>query len=90
MRNTRLESVQLMQTEASSDSGRTDTLDTPAPDARWLLPAEAGIILKVHPRTVSNWANAGLITKVQFTLGGHRRYDEPEIRSIAAALKAAA
>jgi excisionase family DNA binding protein len=56
----------------------------------WLLPAEAAAILKVHPRTVSVWARKGKITRVQFTLGGHRRYDGPEIRGLADALKAVA
>jgi DNA-binding transcriptional MerR regulator len=65
-------------------------LDTPASDARWLLPAEAAAILKVHPRTVSKWAVAGKIAGVQRTIGGHRRYDGPEIRALAAALRAVA
>ena len=60
-----------------------------APDIRWLLPAEAAAILKVHPRTVARWARAGKIS-VQRTFGGHGRYDEPEIRALAAALKTAA
>ena len=60
------------------------------PDATWLLPAEAAAILKVHPRTVSVWARKGKIKRVQRTLGGHRRYDGPEIRGLAAAQKAAA
>jgi len=65
-------------------------LDTSAPDATWLLPAEAAAILKVHPRTVGKWHLAGKITRVQRTLGGHRRYDEPEIRGLADAQKAVA
>lgn len=59
------------------------------PDARWLMPAEAAAILKVHPRTIARWARAGRIS-VQRTFGGHGRYDEPEIRALAAILKAAA
>jgi len=59
------------------------------PDTGWLLPAEAAAILKVHPRTVSRWARAGKIS-VQRTFGGHGRYDEPEIRALASALRAAA
>jgi DNA-binding transcriptional MerR regulator len=65
-------------------------LDTPAPAATWLLPAEAAAILKVHPRTVSVWARKGKITRVQRTIGGHRRYDAPEIFGLASALRAAA
>lgn len=60
------------------------------PDTRWLLPAEAAAILKVDPRTVGRWATAGKITLVQRTMGGHRRYDPPEILALADALKAAA
>lgn len=60
------------------------------PDTRWLLPAEAATILKVDPRTVGRWASAGKITRVQWTMGGHRRYDGPEIRALADALKAVA
>lgn len=62
-------------------------MDTP--DARPLLTAQAAAILKVHPHTVARWAREGRIT-AQRTLGGHRRYDEPEIRALAAALKAVA
>ncbi len=69
------------------DYARTDTLNTP--DAGWLLPAEAAVILKVHPRTVARWARAGKIS-VQRTFGGHGRYDEPEIRALADALRAVA
>ena len=61
-------------------------MDVPA---RWLLTAEAAAILKVHPHTVSRWAREGKIT-VQRTLGGHSRFGEPEIRALAATLKAVA
>ena len=61
-------------------------METPA---SWLTPAKAAAILKVDPCTVARYANAGWIT-VQRTLGGHRRYDEPEIRALADALKAVA
>ena len=64
-------------------------MDTPVIPDRWLLPAEAAAILKVHPRTVSRLARAGKIS-VQRTPGGHGRYDEPEIRALADTLKAAA
>lgn len=62
-------------------------MDTPV---RWLLPAQASRILKVDPRTVARWASKGKITGVQLTVGGHRRYDEPEILALADALKAVA
>jgi excisionase family DNA binding protein len=58
------------------------------PDSRWLPTSEAAAILKVHPHTVARWAREGKLS-VQRTLGGHGRYDEPEIRALADALKAA-
>ena len=60
-----------------------ETPETP----RLLKPAEAAGLLGVHPRTVGNWARAGKIA-CQRTLGGHRRYPEPDIRALA--LRAAA
>jgi excisionase family DNA binding protein len=65
-------------------------MSEPAPDAGWLLPAQAAAILKVHTRTVAKWARAGRITRVQWTAGGHRRYDGPEIRDLAASLSVTA
>jgi len=62
-------------------------VDTPA---SWLLPARAAAILKVDPGTVARWANAGRVSRVQRTLGGHRRYEESEIRALADALTEAA
>lgn len=50
---------------------------------RWLLTAEAAAILKVHPHTVARWAREGKIN-TQRTLGGHRRYQESEIRALIA------
>lgn len=57
-------------------------MDAPS---RWLLTSEAAAILKVHPHTVARWAREGKIS-AQCTLGGHRRYEEPEIRALAAEL----
>ena len=57
-------------------------MDAPS---RWLLTSEAAAILKVHPHTVARWAREGKIT-VQRTLGGDGRYDEREIRALAARL----
>jgi excisionase family DNA binding protein len=76
-----------VEPDEPSDYARTDTLNTS--DTSWLLPAEAAAILKVHPRTVGRWVRKGKITRVQRTMGGHRRYDGPEIRGLADALKAA-
>lgn len=43
-------------------------------------------ILGVDPKTVQRWARAGLLPHTR-TLGGHRRYNEAEIRAIAARLR---
>ena len=46
-----------------------------------LTPAEVASLFKVDPKTVTRWANKGLLTTVR-TLGGHRRYKESEVRQI--------
>jgi excisionase family DNA binding protein len=58
----------------------------PAPStATFLHPAEVAAILQVSPKTISRWAQQGLLPH-QRTLGGHRRYPEPVIRELAASL----
>jgi excisionase family DNA binding protein len=58
----------------------------PAPStATFLWPAEVAAILQVSPKTISRWAQQGLLP-YQRTLGGHRRYPEPAIRELAASL----
>jgi excisionase family DNA binding protein len=58
----------------------------PAPNtATFLHPAEVAAILQVSPKTVSRWAQEGLLP-YQRTLGGHRRYPESAIRELAASL----
>jgi excisionase family DNA binding protein len=58
----------------------------PAPSAAtFLWPAEVAAILQVSPKTISRWAQQGLLP-YQRTLGGHRRYPEPAIRTLAASL----
>jgi excisionase family DNA binding protein len=49
----------------------------------YLTPGQAGAILGVSPKTVSRWADAGLLPCI-VTLGGHRRF-EPEVILEAAA-----
>ena len=46
-----------------------------------LTPGEVAELFKVNPKTVTRWARAGKITAIR-TLGGHRRFDAEEIRSI--------
>jgi excisionase family DNA binding protein len=42
-----------------------------------LSPAEVADLFKVHPLTVTRWANQGRIGSVR-TLGGHTRYKQAE------------
>lgn len=55
----------------------------PGRDENLLTPAEVAAMFRVNPKTVTRWARAGKITAVR-TLGGHRRFRESEIRSLAA------
>ncbi len=48
-----------------------------------LTPAEVASLFRVDPKTVTRWANAGKITTVR-TLGGHRRFQQSEIRGLLA------
>jgi excisionase family DNA binding protein len=58
----------------------------PAPStATFLRSAELAAILQVSPKTIARWAQQGLLP-CHRTLGGPRRYPEPAIRELAAAL----
>ena len=58
----------------------------PAPSAATFPQlAQVAAILQVSPKTISRWAQQGLLP-YQRTLGGHRRYPEPAIRELAASL----
>jgi excisionase family DNA binding protein len=65
-------------------------LDTPE-RVRWLRPSEvtdlfeAAGLFRVPRSTLGDWAKSGKLTYIR-TLGGHRRYREPEVRSLVAAL----
>jgi len=50
-------------------------------DGKLLTPAEACAVLRVHPRTVTRWANAGKLAHVR-TAGGHRRFREEEVLAL--------
>jgi excisionase family DNA binding protein len=55
------------------------TTRKPDLDAEPLLtPAEVADMFKVHPLTVTRWANQGRIGSVR-TLGGHTRYKQAEV-----------
>jgi excisionase family DNA binding protein len=58
----------------------------PAPSgATFLRSAEVAAILQVSPKTISRWAQQGLLP-YQRTLGGHRRYPPATIDELAASL----
>lgn len=48
-----------------------------------LTPGQAALILGVDPKTVARYARDGKLS-FQRTLGGHRRFNENEIREFAA------
>ncbi len=50
----------------------------------YLTPAEVASLLRVDPKTVTRWAQAGKIGSIR-TPGGHRRFAESEIRALLAA-----
>ncbi|WP_131766411.1 MULTISPECIES: BldC family transcriptional regulator [Protofrankia] len=55
---------------------------TRAPQTAPLLtPAEVATMFRVDPKTVTRWAKAGKLTSIR-TLGGHRRYQEAEVRAL--------
>ena len=48
-------------------------------EPRYLRTAQVAELLQVSPKTVSRWAQEGMLPYVR-TLGGHRRYPDREIR----------
>lgn len=48
---------------------------------RLMTPHEVARILRVDPKTVGRWANAGRI-RASRTPGGHRRYRASDIRAL--------
>ena len=46
-----------------------------------LTPREVAAMFRVDPKTVTRWARAGKLSAIR-TLGGHRRYDEREVRGL--------
>jgi excisionase family DNA binding protein len=53
---------------------------------RYLYPSQVAKLLQVSPKTVTRWAKEGKLPFLK-TLGGHRRYPEPEIRALVDQLK---
>ena len=60
------------------------TVRTPRGDIL-LTPGEVATMFRVHPRTVTIWANAGKLTPIR-TPGGHRRYRRGEVRALKAVI----
>jgi excisionase family DNA binding protein len=52
---------------------------------RYLRTAQVAELLQVSPKTVSRWAQEGMLPHFR-TLGGHRRYPDAEIRALLATL----
>ena len=44
-------------------------------------PQEVSMLFRVDPKTVTRWAKAGKLSAI-FTLGGHRRYRESEVKAL--------
>ena len=56
-----------------------DRLPTPRPDLL-MTPQEVAQLFRVDPKTVTRWANRGLLRTVR-TIGGHRRYPRSEVEA---------
>ena len=54
-------------------------------EPRYLRTAQVAELLQVSPKTVSRWAQEGMLPHFR-TLGGHRRYPDREIRVLLATL----
>jgi excisionase family DNA binding protein len=50
-------------------------------EPRYLRTAQVAELLQVSPKTVSRWAQEGMLPYFR-TLGGHRRYPDREIRAL--------
>ena len=50
-------------------------------EPRYLHTAQVAELLQVSPKTVSRWAQEGMLPYFR-TLGGHRRYPDAEIRAL--------
>ncbi|MER5622465.1 BldC family transcriptional regulator [Streptosporangium sp. NPDC002544] len=46
-----------------------------------LTGAEVARMFRVDPKTVTRWADRGRLSFIR-TLGGHRRYREPEVQAL--------
>ncbi len=67
------------QTGDDSKNGESALPQTSEPT--YLRTAQVAELLQVSPKTVSRWAQEGMLPYVR-TLGGHRRYPDREIRAL--------
>ncbi len=51
-------------------------------ETEYLTPGQVARVLHVSPKTVSRWANQGLVPCL-VTLGGHRRFRRKDVEKIA-------
>jgi excisionase family DNA binding protein len=51
-------------------------------EREYMTPAEVARAFSVDPKTVTRWANKGLITPHHRTLGGIRRYARAEVEAL--------
>ena len=58
------------------------TSPTAEAPARWLTITEASALLGINPNTLRMWANGGQIRAFR-TPGGHRRFNEADVRALA-------
>jgi excisionase family DNA binding protein len=69
---------------SSPNGGRQQEREIALPQTtqpRYLRTAQVAELLHVSPKTVSRWAQEGMLPHVR-TLGGHRRYSDQEIRAL--------
>jgi predicted site-specific integrase-resolvase len=50
-----------------------------------LVRSQVAALFRVHPNTVTLWADAGKLTPLR-TVGGQRRYRESEVRALLASI----
>jgi excisionase family DNA binding protein len=60
---------------------KEDTMNTGNDDERLLTPGDVRRSFGVTNRTVTRWAETGLLGSIR-TPGGHRRYREAEVRAL--------
>lgn len=56
--------------------------DVVSGEDRLLLPSEVAQIFRISPKTVTRWADQGLIPAVRANPRAHRRYRESDVRAL--------